>query len=82
MHILQEKIVIRASDIDTIYVNGYGFPIYRGGPMFYAEQVGLDVIARQLHTFAKKDPDDWSISPLLETLLEGQKKLSQYKVTT
>src|SRR3546814_9239521 len=40
--ILEEGIAIRASDVDIVYLFGYGFPVYRGGPMFWAEQIGLD----------------------------------------
>ena len=42
--ILEERMAIRASDIDVVWVNGYGWPVYRGGPMFYADQVGLKAI--------------------------------------
>lgn len=44
--ILQEGIAQRASDIDIVYLNGYGFPVHRGGPMFYADQVGLPNVVR------------------------------------
>ena len=43
-HILEEGIALRASDIDMVYLTGYGFPPYRGGPMFYADTVGLDKV--------------------------------------
>ena len=44
--ILDEGKAIRASDIDVVWINGYGWPVYRGGPMFYADQIGLDKVAR------------------------------------
>ncbi len=81
VHILSEKIALRASDIDTIYVHGYGFPIYRGGPMFYADQVGLDKIKTQLVSFQHEDPEFWSISPLLDVLIESNKKLNKVQST-
>ena len=47
--VLEEKIALRPSDIDVIYVHGFGFPAWRGGPMFHADQVGLPRIAERLH---------------------------------
>ncbi len=79
LHILDEGIAQRASDIDVIYVHGYGFPIYRGGPMFYADQVGLDTIRSQLQDYKSEAPKQWLISPLLDTLIAEKKKLSGYK---
>ncbi|GHF31112.1 3-hydroxyacyl-CoA dehydrogenase [Kordiimonas sediminis] len=69
-HILDEGIALRASDIDVVYVYGYGFPRYRGGPMHYADAVGLDKVYARLQEFASIDPDNWKISPLLKRLAE------------
>lgn len=80
MHILTEKVAMRSSDIDTIYVHGYGFPIYRGGPMFYADKVGLETIQSQLQALHKEDPSSWIISDLLAELIAENKKLSAYQV--
>ena len=55
--ILDEKIAARPSDIDVIWLYGYGWPIYRGGPMFYADQVGLKHIADRLSFYAKETND-------------------------
>ena len=60
--ILEEKIAARPSDIDVIWLYGYGWPIYRGGPMFYADQVGLKHIADRLSYYAK-ETNDPSLEP-------------------
>ena len=60
--ILEEKIAARPSDIDVIWLYGYGWPIYRGGPMFYADQVGLKHIGDRLSFYAK-ETDDPSLEP-------------------
>jgi 3-hydroxyacyl-CoA dehydrogenase len=60
--ILEEKVAARPSDIDVIWLYGYGWPIYRGGPMFYADQVGLKQIADRLSFYAK-ETDDPSLEP-------------------
>ncbi len=68
--ILEEKIALRASDIDVVYLTGYGFPDFRGGPLFYADTVGLPNILRTLREFAKGyQPDAWEPAPLLEKLV-------------
>jgi 3-hydroxyacyl-CoA dehydrogenase len=60
--ILEENIAARPSDIDVIWLYGYGWPIYRGGPMFYADQVGLKHIADRLSYYAK-ETNDPSLEP-------------------
>jgi len=75
-HILEEGIAARASDIDMVYLTGYGFPIWRGGPMHYAEQVGLFNVAEAMKRFAKNPHDDaqfWQPAPLIQRLVaEGK----------
>jgi 3-hydroxyacyl-CoA dehydrogenase len=67
--ILEEKIAARPSDIDVIWLYGYGWPIYRGGPMFYADQVGLKHIADRLSYYAKATNDpSLEPAPLLARL--------------
>jgi 3-hydroxyacyl-CoA dehydrogenase len=69
--ILEEGIALRASDIDVVYLTGYGFPISRGGPMFYADSLGLYNVVRRMHTFAANphaDPGFWQPAPLLAKL--------------
>jgi len=75
-HILEEGIAARASDIDMVYLTGYGFPIHRGGPMQYADTVGLFNVAQSMKRFAKNPLDDaqfWQPAPLLARLVaEGK----------
>lgn len=68
--ILEERIALRASDIDIIYVNGYGFPAYRGGPMWYADTIGLDNVYRRIKEFEKQHGKAWTPAPLLKRLAE------------
>ena len=58
----------RASDIDVIYANGYGFPAWRGGPMFYADRVGLSRIHERIAAFHREHGDRWSPAPLVSEL--------------
>jgi 3-hydroxyacyl-CoA dehydrogenase len=70
-HILEEGIASKAGDIDMVYLTGYGFPIYRGGPMHYADQVGLFNVCLAMNSFAKNPNDDadfWKPAPLLARL--------------
>jgi len=67
--ILEEGKAMRSSDIDVIWVNGYGWPVYRGGPMFWAEGIGLDTVAAKIKEYsAKLGGEHWEISPLIERL--------------
>ncbi|AKJ29131.1 3-hydroxyacyl-CoA dehydrogenase NAD-binding domain-containing protein [Caldimonas brevitalea] len=73
--ILEEGIAARASDIDIVYLNGYGFPLHRGGPMLYADMVGLPNVVRSLRRFAAEPGADpsWQPAPLLVKLAEEGK---------
>ena len=66
--ILEEGIALRASDIDTVWINGYGFPPYRGGPMFYADSVGLPKIYARVREFFSQHGKVWQPAALLERL--------------
>jgi 3-hydroxyacyl-CoA dehydrogenase len=66
--ILAEGIAIRSGDIDVVWINGYGFPAHRGGPMFWADTYGLDRLLSQVERFAKDDPRTWQPAPLLVEL--------------
>jgi 3-hydroxyacyl-CoA dehydrogenase len=78
--ILDEGIAARASDIDVIWVYGYGFPAHRGGPMFYADLIGLPKIAERLNTAAKRFGDDGLIPvPLLVKLAAEGKSFRDWK---
>ena len=68
--ILDEGMAIRASDIDIIWINGYGWPIYEGGPMFYGNLVGYDKILSWLQDMEKEHGIDFSPSPYLEKVVE------------
>jgi 3-hydroxyacyl-CoA dehydrogenase len=76
--ILEEGIATRASDIDTIWLNGYGWPVYLGGPMFWADMVGLDKILETLKKFQSQFGDDWKPSPLLEKLAKEGKGFKDF----
>jgi 3-hydroxyacyl-CoA dehydrogenase len=72
--LLEERIAARASDIDVVYLAGYGFPRSRGGPMFYADEVGLDRVLQRIRDFARNpqgDPGFWAPAPLLVRLAES-----------
>ncbi|HEX6415363.1 MAG TPA: 3-hydroxyacyl-CoA dehydrogenase NAD-binding domain-containing protein [Burkholderiales bacterium] len=73
--ILDEGIALRASDIDMVYLTGYGFPPYRGGPMFYADQVGLDKVLSSIKRFQDGyQGSQWQPAPLLAKLAkEGRR---------
>lgn len=71
-HVLGEGIALRASDIDVVYLNGYGFPAWRGGPMFYADTVGLKTVLARIEEFRARHGEElWSPAPLLRELAEG-----------
>jgi 3-hydroxyacyl-CoA dehydrogenase len=64
--ILAEGIASKAPDIDVVYLNGYGFPASRGGPMFYADTVGLDTVERAITRYASQtNGDAWTLAPLI-----------------
>ncbi|MDO9404473.1 MAG: 3-hydroxyacyl-CoA dehydrogenase NAD-binding domain-containing protein [Polaromonas sp.] len=79
-HILEEGIASKASDIDMVYIMGYGFPVHRGGPMLYADQVGLFNVVQSMNRFAKNPRDDanfWTPAPLLARLAAEGKTFNQ-----
>jgi 3-hydroxyacyl-CoA dehydrogenase len=75
--ILDEGIAIRASDIDLVFVNGYGFPRWRGGPMHWADHVGLPLILEKIEAF-NKVYDFWQPSQLLQLLVKQGKTFTQW----
>ena len=76
--ILEEGIALRASDIDMVYLTGYGFPPFRGGPMFYADTVGLDKVLHAIETFQKGYQGAvWKPAPLLVKLAKAGAKFNQ-----
>jgi 3-hydroxyacyl-CoA dehydrogenase len=77
--ILEEGFALRAGDIDTMYVNGYGFPNYRGGPMWYADTVGLKKVYERVCEFHKQLGELWEPAPLLKKLAEEGGTFNGYK---
>ena len=76
--ILEEGIALRASDIDMVYLTGYGFPPYRGGPMFYADTVGLDKVLATIERFQKGYQGQvWKPAPLLVKLAKEGRKFNE-----
>jgi len=76
--ILQEGYALRAADIDTIYLSGYGFPGYRGGPMWYADTVGLNKILERIMAFHRTHADFWEPAHLLRQLAEGGRTFASW----
>ena len=77
--ILEDGIASKASDIDMVYITGYGFPVYRGGPMHYADQFGLFNVLQAMQRFARNPMDDaefWKPAPLLSRLVAAGKSFS------
>jgi 3-hydroxyacyl-CoA dehydrogenase len=77
--ILEEGYALRAGDIDTIYLNGYGFPGFRGGPMWYADTVGLRRVYDRVCEFHKQHGMLWEPAPLLKKLAESGGKFAQFE---
>jgi 3-hydroxyacyl-CoA dehydrogenase len=76
--ILDEGIALRAVDIDIIYVNGYGFPSYRGGPMWYADAVGLKNVYDRICDFHQQFGELWEPAPLLTRLAKEGKTFADF----
>ena len=71
--ILEERKAIRPSDIDIIWINGYNWPAYRGGPMWYADHIGLDTVLARLRQYQAAAGPQWTPAPLLERLVADGK---------
>ena len=76
--ILEEGYALRASDIDIIYINGYGFPAQRGGPMWYADTIGLKHVYERISEFQRQHGEIWQPAPLLERLAAQGKTFAQF----
>jgi 3-hydroxyacyl-CoA dehydrogenase len=79
-HILEEGIANKASDIDIVYIFGYGFPVHRGGPLRYADELGLFNVVQTMQRFAQNPLDDgafWQPAPLLQRLVADGKTFGQ-----
>jgi 3-hydroxyacyl-CoA dehydrogenase len=78
--ILEEGYALRAVDIDIIYLNGYGFPAYRGGPMWYADTVGLKKVYERIREFQQQLGGWWEPAPLLKRLAEQGKTFAEFNM--
>ena len=76
--ILEEGIALRAVDIDIIYLSGYGFPAYRGGPMWYADTIGLKKVYERIREFQQRLGALWEPAPLLQRLAEQGKTFAEF----
>jgi 3-hydroxyacyl-CoA dehydrogenase len=76
--ILDEGFALRAVDIDIIYINGYGFPPYRGGPMWYADSVGLKNVYECVSQFHRIHGELWTPAPLLKRLAEEGRSFADF----
>jgi 3-hydroxyacyl-CoA dehydrogenase len=76
--IMEEGYALRAVDIDIIYLNGYGYPSYRGGPMWYADTVGLQKVYDRIREFHEQHGAWWEPAPLLKRLVEEGKKFADF----
>ena len=76
--ILEEGTALRAVDIDIIYLNGYGFPAYRGGPMWYSDTVGLKSIYQRIRDFRRQHGELWEPAPLLKRLAEEGRAFAEF----
>ena len=78
--ILEEGIALRSVDIDIIYINGYGFPAHRGGPMWYADTVGLKRVYDRILEFRDQHGEIWEPAPLLEELARDNRKFADFSL--
>ena len=76
--ILEEGYALRAVDIDIIYINGYGFPAYRGGPMWYADTVGVKKVYERISEFHRQHGELWEPAPLLKRLAEEGRGFKEF----
>jgi 3-hydroxyacyl-CoA dehydrogenase len=76
--ILEEGFALRPGDIDIIYINGYGFPAFRGGPMWYADTLGLTRVYQRVREFENQHGEIWRPAPLLERLAERGKTFAEF----
>ena len=74
--LLDSGIALKPSDIDVVYVYGYGFPKFRGGPMYYADQIGLENVYRDILAFQNEYGESWRPSALLKRLVDEGKTLA------
>jgi 3-hydroxyacyl-CoA dehydrogenase len=82
IRILEEGIALRASDIDVVWTAGYGFPRYRGGPMFYADTIGLPTLLDGMLKYQGiYGPMHWQPAPLLKELVKSGQSIAQWEAS-
>jgi 3-hydroxyacyl-CoA dehydrogenase len=80
IHILEEGIALRASDVDVVWCAGYGFPRFRGGPMFYADTIGLKTVYDGMLKYRDRfGPMHWQPAPLLARLVSEGRTLGEWE---
>jgi 3-hydroxyacyl-CoA dehydrogenase len=80
--VLDEGFASRAGDIDVIYCHGFGFPRYRGGPMFYADTIGLPTILARIHEYRERVGPHWKPAPLIERLVAQKRGFYKSQVSS
>lgn len=79
LRVLEEGVALRASDIDVVWTSGYGFPRYRGGPMFYADTIGLKAVHEGILKYRRLcGPMHWQPAALLERLVREGRTLAEW----
>ena len=79
LRILEEGVALRAGDIDVVWTSGYGFPRYRGGPMFYADTIGLSALHAGMLKYRERfGPMHWEPAPLLARLVREGRTLAEW----
>jgi 3-hydroxyacyl-CoA dehydrogenase len=82
LRILEEGVAIRSGDVDVVWTSGYGFPRYRGGPLFYADSIGLPTVLEGIRKYRELlGPMHWQAAPLLERLVREGSTLAQWEAS-
>jgi len=68
--VVEDGIALRPIDVDAVFLFGYGFPRHRGGPLFYADQIGAKTLVERIKTYATDDPHYWQVPPLLQKMAD------------
>jgi 3-hydroxyacyl-CoA dehydrogenase len=79
--ILAEGIAARSIDIDAVWVNGYGFPPYQGGPMYWADKYGIARLVHEIERFSIEDQNGWRLAPLLAELSETKRTFADWSAS-
>src|SRR5260370_42441187 len=81
--ILEERVALRSADVDVVWTSGYGFPRYRGGPMFHAETLGLETVLAGIETYRTNfGPMHWQPPPLLVELVRSGRSIADSEHST